>query len=187
MPSRALTIWQTSRWRRLIQLDGQCSAGHAALPANPELVDENFRAYILLTAAHFQGFCRDLYTECTQTIASAAAASLQPIIQKQFTTNLSLNQGNANEQNIAEDFSRLVIGLDLRAADPHNSRRLNDLKDLNTLRNIAAHHKPLAPASFPTLITIRTWKNSCAALATSLDLILYNELSTILGHQPWVP
>jgi hypothetical protein len=94
--------------------------------------------------------------------------------------------GNATEQNIAEDFSRLVIGLDLRAADPYNKRRLDDLKDLSTLRNIAAHHKPLAPASFPTLTTIRTWKNSCAALATSFDQILYDELSTILGHQPWM-
>jgi hypothetical protein len=187
MPSRALTIWQTRRWPRLIQFDGQCAAGHAALPANPELVDENVRASTLLTAAHFQGFCRDLYTECGQTIASVAAANLQPIIQKQFATNLSLNQGNATEQNIVEDFSRLVIGLDLRGADPYNNRRLDDLRDLNILRNIAAHHKPLAPASFPTLTTIRIWKNSCAAFATSLDQILYNELSTILGHLPWTP
>jgi hypothetical protein len=171
----------------LIQVDGQCAAVHAALPANPELVDENFRAYILLMSAHFQGFCRDLYTECTQIIASAMPPSFQPVIQKQFTTNLSLNQGNATEQAIVEDFSRVVIGLDLRGADPHNGRRLGDLRDLNNLRNVAAHHKPLAPASFPTLATIRMWKNSCGALAASLDRILYNELSTILGHQPWIP
>jgi hypothetical protein len=69
---------------------------------------------------------------------------------------LSLNQGNATEQAIAEDFSRLAIGLDLHGADPHNSRRLDDLRDLNNLRNIAAHHKPLAPAGFPTLAIIRT-------------------------------
>jgi hypothetical protein len=187
MPSRALTIWQTDSWSRLIKIDGQCAAGHAALPANPELVDENLRAYVLLTAAHFQRFCRDLYTECAQLIASAVPASFQKVVQKQFTTNLSLNQGNATEQTITEDFGRVVVGLDLRGADPRNSRRLADLASLNSFRNIAAHHKPLAPSTFPDLVTIRTWKNSCSALAISLDQILYNELSPILGHEPWVP
>jgi hypothetical protein len=187
MPSRALAIWQTDSWPRLIQLDGQCAAGHASRPANPELVDENLRAYILLTAAHFQRFCRGLYTECAQIIVSATAASFQPVIQNQFMAKLSLNQGNATEQAIAEDFGRVVVALDLRGADPRNGRRLADLASLNSFRNIAAHHKPFASSRFPDLVTIRTWKSSCSALANSLDQIVYNELTTILGHEPWVP
>jgi len=31
-------------------------------PPNPPLEDENLRRLIMLLSAHFQGYCRDLYT-----------------------------------------------------------------------------------------------------------------------------
>jgi hypothetical protein len=70
MPSASLTLWRNDRTPRLNEVDLQCTSSHAIVPANPNLVDENIRGFILLLSAHFQGFCRDLYTECAQIIAS---------------------------------------------------------------------------------------------------------------------
>lgn len=188
MPSNTLTIWRNDRWQRLMKVDGQCSAVQAQVPADPALLDENLRSYVVLTCAHFQGFCRDLYTECTQIIADAAPRMFRTVIQRQFSAKLALAQSNASEQTISEDFNRIVIDLDLSKAHPRNRHRLNDLRDLNRSRNIAAHHIQLSPGtSFPDLTTIRRWKQSCGGLADSLDEILYNELCTIIGSEPWAP
>src|SRR5262245_53131831 len=66
MPSASLLNWQTMRIPNLGHVDAQCAACIAAVPQNPALIDENQRAYVLLLSAHFQGFCRDLHTECAQ-------------------------------------------------------------------------------------------------------------------------
>ena len=57
MPSRSLDYWTADRMVRLGEIDTQCMVCGAATPANPYLLDENRRAYILLPSAHFQGFC----------------------------------------------------------------------------------------------------------------------------------
>ncbi len=142
----------------------------------------------MLTCAHFQGFCRDPYTECTQIIADAAPGMFRTVIQRQFSAKLALAQSNATEQTIGEDFGRIVFDLDLSMAHPRNRRRLDDLRDLNRSRNVAAHHVQLSPGtSFPDLITIRRWKQSCGGLADSLNEISYNELRAIIGSDPWTP
>ena len=63
MPSAALMKWQNERRPSLAHVDAQCAASVAAVPANVALIDENYRGYVLLLAAHFQGFCRDFHTE----------------------------------------------------------------------------------------------------------------------------
>jgi hypothetical protein len=64
MPSVALTEWTNDRMPRLAQVDGQCAANLALVPPNPILLDEILRGYAMLPSAHFQGYCRALYTEC---------------------------------------------------------------------------------------------------------------------------
>ena len=179
--SDALTIWRNDRSQRLIKVDGQCSAAEVQDPSDPDLIDENLRSYVMLTCAHFQGFCRDLYTECTQIIVGAAPETFRTLIQRQFSAKLALDQSNATEQTITVDFGRIVFNLDLSMAHPRNRRRLDDLRELNRSRNLAAHHIPLpAGTSFPDLVTIRGWKHSCDGLAASLDEVLYNELRSIV-------
>jgi len=55
--------------------------------ATPGLCEENLRGAIMLLSAHFQGFCRDLYTESVQIIVSRVRASLQILIQDQFKSS----------------------------------------------------------------------------------------------------
>jgi hypothetical protein len=157
-----------------------------ALP-NPHLSDENVRGYIVLLSAHFQGFCRDLYTESSQIIASKVRVTLQVLIQAQFTASRALDHGNPNLHNIRKDFNRLGFTLNLAAADPANPLRLQHLSGLNEGRNIAAHQGTVPPGGLPTLLELRTWRNSCNGLAVSLDGIMYNQLRTMLRRQPWVP
>lgn len=185
MPSASLLHWQNHQMIRLAEIEAQCTAVIAATPSNPELIEDNLRALALLLSANFQGFCRDLYIECAQIVTSKVRASLQTIVQNQFTAKLRLDQGNPNFTNIKEDFSRFGFTLDLVVADPANATRLNQLSDLNKWRNVAAHsgHPPSGVSL--TLVSLQEWRNACDGLAVSLDNVMYNELKALLRRAPW--
>ncbi len=170
---------------RLQQIDLQCAASLAAVPANPHLIDENLRSYVVLLSAHFQGFCRDLCTEAAVVIASKVRPSLRILIREQFTANRQLDRGNPSLQNLKKDFSRFGFTLNF-AVDPANAPRLVHLSAMNEWRNVAAHQGTTIPVGVPlTLPSLRSWRASCDGLATSLDAILYNQLRRILKRAPW--
>ncbi len=186
MPSTSLLNWQNNRMHCLAEVNIQCAASLALAPPNPRLVDENLRGYVLLLSAHFQGFCRDLCTECAQIIVSKLRPSLQVLIQAQFTAHRKLDHGNPNLQNLKEDFARFGFALELDAADPANPARLAHLSTLNKWRNVAAHQSaPTAAAGPLQLPLLQAWRDACDGLATSLDDILYNQLRRILKRKPW--
>jgi hypothetical protein len=171
---------------RLAEVDAQCAASLLLAPPRPNLVEENLRGYLLLLSAHFQGFCRDLYTECTLSIVSKVRATLRVLVQAQFTAERKLDRGNPNVKNLREDFERFGFTLNFEGADPANALRVTHLGELNKWRNVAAHHGTIpvgvAPLSLPLL---QTWRTSCDGLATSLDDIMYNALRRILRRAPW--
>jgi hypothetical protein len=187
MPSASLNIWQTDRRPRLLEVSTQCAASVAMVPPNPHLEEENIRGYILLLSSHFQGFCRDLYSECTQSIASTVKPQLRIILQQQFTATRKLDFGNPNIENLKKDFNRFGFRLEMSVADPANHARHSHLSVLNEWRNIAAHHGIVLSGGLPSPPDIQTWEHSCDGLATSLDQIMYNQVLAILGAAPWVP
>lgn len=140
----------------------------------------------MLLSGHFQGFCRDLYTECSQICAAAVPASLKATVQAQFASELKLNMGNPTVENIRKDFERFGLLLNLAGTHPI---RVTHLGHLNYWRNAAAHQKasPPPPGLPATLILsdVQNWRASCDGLATSLDAIMYRELLRILGTAPW--
>jgi len=171
---------------RLGEVDAQCLASAALAPPQPNLVEENLRGYVLLLSAHFQGFCRDLYTECTQIVASRVRQALQPLIESQFTAHLRLDHGNPNVQTLKADFGRFGFDLELANADAVNPARLRELAVLNRWRNVAAHHGTI-PAGAPPLHlgALQAWRSSCDGLAVSLDDVMYNQLRKLLKRKPW--
>lgn len=187
MPSASLHKWQNVRLPSLAHVDGQCLASVALVPPNPALVDENFRGYVLLLSAHFQGFCRDLYAECAQIIVSKTRVTLQPLIQGQFTSNLRLDRGNPTVKSLKEDFERFDFPLHLSTADPANPARITLLERMNRWRNTAAHHGNPPPGIALDLPSLNNWRDACDGLAASLDEIMYTELRRILRRQPWAP
>jgi len=186
MPSVSLQHWQTDRIRRLIEMETHCAASAALAPANALLAEESLRGYVMLLSGHFQGFCRDLYTECVQVFASQMPASLQASIQAQFSTSLKINSNNPTVDTLRKDFERFAITLDF-AADPSNGLRVTHLGQLNRWRNAVAHRTTGAPAGVPVLAltSVQAWRVSCEGLAAWLDGVMYNELRRLLGAAPW--
>src|SRR5438067_10609783 len=186
MSSASLFHWQNDRIPRLAVVDTQCAVSLVLAPPNPNLVEENLRGYVLLLSAHFQGFCRDLYTECALVVVSKVRPSLRVLIQAQFTAHRKLDHGNPNVPNLKGDFERFGFTLDLGTADPANPPRVTHLGELARWRNVAAHHGTV-PAGLPPLgmALLQTWRNSCDGLATSLDAIMFNQLRRILKRAPW--
>lgn len=187
MPSAALQSWMNDRMPRLNEIEAQFAASLARVPPNLHLQEENLRGYVVLLSAHFQGYCRDLYAESAQILVSKVRITLQPVVQAQFATSRSLDHGNPNLQNLKNDFERFGIALNLAAADPGNSVRLQHLAELNKWRNIAAHHGVVPSTGLPSLADLQSWRNSCNGLAASLDGVIYNRLRRILRRAPWVP
>jgi hypothetical protein len=189
MPSLALTQWTNDRMVRLAQVHAHCAAVLALAPPNPTLLDESLRGYVMLLSAHFQGFCRALYTESAQVVAAAVPANLLATIQAQLSAKLSLNKMNPTVATLRDDFERFGFTLDLPAADPANPLRITHLGHLIYWRNTAAHHLTApAPTGVPAVLTlpdVLSWRTSCDGLAQSLDGIMYNELLRILGVAPW--
>ena len=196
MPSHALTNWQTIRLPRLDRVDAQNVAIGASVPPSPDLADENLRGYVMLLSAHFQGFCRDLHSECVQAVAGIIPASVILMFQVICQQGRQLDKANAKYEGIRIDFER--FDLDLTAAlttDPAlsapqilaNRGHINRINHLNDWRNYAAHHNPLPPAHGGPLVlaTVQIWKASCDGFATELDRIMYNQLQVLTGVAPW--
>ena len=185
MPSTSLDHWQNDRILRLQKVENQCAASLSLVVPDPELSDENLRGFTILLSAHFQGYRRDLYSECTQILAAEVVPSLQALVQTQFLSNLALDRGNPNIQNIKTDFKRFDLTFNL-AANPANQSPLRDLNELTEWRNIVAHQGVVHPGGFPPLSTLQAWLASCDGLATALDAIMYNRLLSLLGRKPWI-
>jgi hypothetical protein len=186
VPSAAFTDWQNDRALRLNEVEAHCATVLALVPPNLTFLDETLRGFVLHLSAHFQGFCRDLYTECSQAWVIAIPAGFQPTAQAQFSARLELEKGNPNYNNIKRDFNRFGFLLDLHTAHaPH----VTHLDQLNQWRNKAAHQgtKPLGggvPAVL-ALPVVQGWRASCGVLANSLDGIMRGELLRIMGTAPW--
>ena len=191
MPSNALRDWQADRLPRLLLVDAQCAAAANAV-ASPALADENLRGYVVLLAAHFQGFCRDLHGEAA-VAAGAAAPNLTPLmrllVQTVLLADRRLDGGNATHEALTADFDRFAFdsGALLGAAHPDNPQRVTRLGHLNKWRNYAAHQKKSPPQTAGTLDlpSVRLWRDSCDGLAVSLDGVLYNQLAALTGVAPW--
>jgi hypothetical protein len=187
MPSASLQHWRNDRIPRLNAIDAQCAASLLLAPPDRLLHEENVRGYIVLLSAHFQGFCRDLYTESALVVANRIRASLRVLVQDQFTAHRAIDKGNPNLQNLRKDFERFGFTLDLATVDPANPARLRHLNELNRWRNIAAHHGTVPPPGLPSSTDLRVWRDACDGLAAELDRIMYNELRRILRRAPWAP
>ncbi len=189
MPSAAFSRWQHDRTSRLNEVEAHCAAVLALVPPNPTFLDEILRGYILHLSAHFQGFCRDLYTECSQIWIAAIPLALQATAQAQFSAQLALEKGNPTHDNIKRDFNRFGFLLNLQTTHPTGPQQVTDLGHLNEWRNKAAHQgsQPLGggvPAAL-TLPIVQGWRTSCIGLAISLDAIMRGELLHIMGVAPW--
>lgn len=185
-PSQAFLKWNTTRSGRLAMLEAVCGRAAVVVPLDTDALDEHLRAYAALLSAHFQGFCRDLYTEAVfQVVARVKQKWLRLIVQNQFTTGLRLDKMNPTLDTLEEDFGRFGL-VNLRTAIgtlPPADTHKGHLKALIDCRNKCAHGEPIIPTLL--LTNLRNWRTSCDWLASRLNGIVYDHLRRAFRAAPW--
>ncbi len=145
----------------------------------------------MLLSSQFQGFCRDLHSECVDHIARATQPpSLYSILHAEFNLARRLDRGNPNAGNIGADFARLGLAFwqEVSKHDARNATRQAKLHELNTWRNAIAHQdfdpQTLKPVTL-TLPVVKGWRSSCDALAKSFDVVMADYITATVGQRPW--
>jgi hypothetical protein len=191
MSSQSLAKWLNER---AVALDEMESA-HALIGGTERgrryaTQQINF-SYVALLSAHFQGFCRDLHSECVDRIVAMTPVQVQGFLRVEFNWNRSLGKGNAHPGAIGSDFNRLGVDFwsGVYALDSRNERRREMLQELIDWRNAIAHQDfdRVAPGGSPVLHLgkVRGWRSALNVLARHFDQAMYNYLKALLRGDPW--
>lgn len=192
MPSTSYQEWTTSRSKALDEM----AQAHAAVGGNERgrryATQQINRSYAVLLASQFQGFCRDLHSECVDNLVrSLTPASLQPVVRAEFTLNRQLDSKNAQPASIGSDFGRLGIDFwtQVAALDAANPTRKTVLDRLNAWRN-AIVHQNFDPAKLGGTKTlhlkdVKLWRRDCGYLARSFDTVMRTHIHSLTGVFPW--
>src|SRR3954469_25656345 len=106
MPSQSLGQWSGERSDALDEIsDAHASVGGIGRGRRYATQQIN-HAYAVLLSSQFQGFCRDLHSECANLIADTIPPALREIVRVQFSWGRALDRGNPNPGNIGSDFGR---------------------------------------------------------------------------------
>jgi hypothetical protein len=142
-----------------------------------------------MLSSHFQGFCRDLHSECVDHIVAAVPSQLRGFVRVEFLLNRSLDKGNPHPGAIGSDFNRLGISFWQRvdSRDTRNGRRSKILQQLVDWRNAIAHQDfdPVGGDETLHLTKVRGWRTAVGALAVDFDKTMYSYLLASLGGAPW--
>jgi hypothetical protein len=150
-------------------------------------------AYAVLLAAQFQGFCRDLHSECVDHILAvlSPAAAVHQVLQLEMTRGRQLDRGNAHSGSLGADFGRLgpELWVSLRSHDPRTVDWKDDLDLLNEWRN-AIVHQDFTSAKLGGIINlqfreVRKLRRSCGRIARALDEVMRRHLQALTGSSPW--
>lgn len=190
MPSSALQQWETVRTAALDEVEqahgavGGTGRGrrYATLQVN--------HAYAVLLASQFQGFCRELHTECVSFIvANSQPVTMHQILQENLIIHRKLDRENATPSSVGADFNRLGISFwdEVKAHDSRTLRRMEMLKRLNTWRNAIAHQdfQKLGTSGALQLADVKAWRRACKGLARSFDAVMQSHLQRLIGLPPW--
>src|SRR6266545_7713473 len=110
MPSRSLNEWFGARSNALDEIENAHRSVGGTGPGRRTATQQINQAYAMVLASQFQGFCRDLHTECTGlVVAAVTSANFQVILQGNLLLNRQLNRGNPNPGNIGSDFNRFGL------------------------------------------------------------------------------
>ena len=146
-------------------------------------------AYAALLSSQFQGFCRDLHSECVDHLVAVLPVNFQTFLRAELVRDRKLDKGNPNPGNIGADFNRLGVYFwtDVKALRPANDTRQAALEELNVWRNAIAHQNfaLLGDNSSLRLATVRRWRSATDGLAKRFDRVMRVHLKAVLGKRPW--
>jgi HEPN superfamily RiboL-PSP-like protein len=192
MPSHSWQEWNLTRAKALNDIESAHRSIGGSGPGRRFATEQINHAYAVLLASQFQGFCRDLHSECVDSLVrSIAFPVLEKIWRFEFLWNRSLDRGNANPGAIGSDFNRLGVEFwkEVLAENTLNHGRKQLLEELNAWRNAIAH-QDFDPAELGGTTTlhlseVRDWRRACNHLALSFDSVMMKYLTSITGNPPW--
>lgn len=191
MPSTSYQEWTSSRSEALDEMAQAHVAVGGSQRGRRYATQQINRSYAVLLASQFQGFCRDLHSECVDHLTNALTpAALRPIVRAEFTLNRQLDSKNAQPASIGSDFGRLGVDFWVRVEAHHaaNPSRKATLDRLNAWRN-AIVHQNFDPAKLGgttlRLKTVQRWRRHCGYLARSFDEVMRSHIRSMIGSAPW--
>ncbi len=192
MPSLSLRTWRTIRASALDEIENAHRMVGGSGPGRRYATQQINHAYAMLLSSQFQGFCRDLHTECVERLTSAIApAIIQVPLRFEFRLNRKLDKGNPNPGNIGADFGRLglVFWTRVEADDARNANRRTLLEELNRWRNAIAHQDfdpaILGGRAALNLHEVKAWRRACDGLGQSFDNVMHAYIQATTGASPW--
>src|SRR5438034_9543565 len=109
MPSNSLLQWRGVRATVLDEIEAAHASVGGTARGRRHATQQINRAYAVLLASEFQGFCRDLYSECMDHVVATASPATQRVIRTQFRWARSLDRGNPQAGGIGSDFGRFGV------------------------------------------------------------------------------
>src|SRR4051794_33196955 len=171
MPSTSYKRWKTSRIDELKEIEQAHAAVGGTGRGRRYATQQINRAYAVLLASQFQGFCRDLHSESVDyLVATMTPGPMRPIIRADMTRGRRLDRGNAQPDSIKDDFGRLGIDLwkEVLTHDQQCASSRALLEELNRWRNAIAHHdfdpSRLGGTIILRLTQVRKWQGACDRL-----------------------
>jgi hypothetical protein len=193
MPSTAYRRWRTVRTAALDEIAHAHVAVGGAGPGRRHATLQLNRAYTVLLAAEFQGFCRDLHTDCVDHYLGVLTppVAMGNTLRAEFMRGRQLDRGNAQPGSLGADYGRLGIDFwdELTRHDPATTRWKDDLELLNEWRNAITHQDFTSPRLSGTmnlrLAQVKRWRASCRSLAHVMDKVMSRHLHALTGTSPW--
>jgi hypothetical protein len=191
MASASLQQWFGPRSAALGEIEAAHQGIGGTMRGRRYATEQINHAYAVLLCSHFQGFCRDLHSECADAlIQHAGAATFRSVLSPALKEGRKLDRGNPNPGNIGSDFSRFGVPFwdEVRNADARSLKWQNRLENLNDWRNAIAHQDfdPRAlGSSVLRLEHVRVWRRACNGLGRVFANVMRAHLFTLLGNYPW--
>jgi hypothetical protein len=190
MPSNSWIRWNTERADALDQIENAHASVGGTGRGRRFATEQINHAYATLLSSQFQGFSRDLHTECIDHIIALSPVYLQTLHLSQFAWGRTLDRGNPTPGNLGSDFNRLGVDFWNEVTNdlPRNNQGHEMLERLNRWRNAIAH-QDFDPAKLGGTITlhlvqIRNWRRALNRLAQSFDNVMRSHLYNLLGKYP---
>lgn len=191
MPSVSLTRWSQDRSGALDEIENAHASVGGTARGRRFATQQINHAYAILLSSQFQGFCRDLHSECSDAIVALTPPGLRATLKAQFDWGRALDRGNPSPGNIGSDFGRFGLTFWARIQHDHhaNRRRRELLEELIAWRNAIAHQDfdsaKLGGSTVLHLAAVRQWRSSIDHLVVSFDNVMHFYLQTMLGVAPW--
>jgi hypothetical protein len=192
MASHSLLRWQTARANELDEIEQAHQIVGGTDPGRRYATQQLNRAYATLLSSQFQGFCRDLHSECVDYILDTIQPpGLRNLLEAQFIWARALDKGNPHPASIGSDFNRFGFVFWDRVYAEHalNRRRRQMLEDLIEWRNAIAHQDfdpaRLGGRTALHLGDVQGWRRAVNRLAHDFDEVMRAHLRTMLGRSLW--